>query len=103
MKDLFSKPTLFRCALVLCLIAPLLATALYAADEFTRITLTAPSGSVRIGGTVQLTVTGTRADGSTVDVTRGSRGTKYSTPEELVSISADGLVTINGARFRSTQ
>src|SRR6185503_6401599 len=104
MKDALTNPTLWRCALVLCIIAPLLAPGgLYAAEDFTRITLTAPPGSVRIGATVQLTVTGTRADGSTVDVTTGSAGTKYSRPESLVSISADGLVTINGAPFRTTQ
>ena len=104
MKDALTNPTLWRCALVLCIIAPLLAPGgSYAAEDFTRITLTAPPGSVRIGATVQLTVTGTRADGSTVDVTAGSAGTKYSRPESLVSISADGLVTITGAPFRTTQ
>jgi hypothetical protein len=85
------------------LIIPLLAVgAVHATDSYTRITVTAPAGSVRIGSTVQLTVIGTKADGSLVDITQGSTGTSYSTPDDLVSISANGLVTINGARFRTT-
>ena len=103
MKNMLSNPTLGRCAGVLCTIILLLAAGgVYAADEFTSITLTVPSGSVRIGNTVQLTAIGKKADGSQVDITQGSTGTKYSTPEDLVSITADGLVAINGAPFRTT-
>jgi hypothetical protein len=92
-----------RCATVLGIIIPLLAAGgVYATEDFTRITLTAPTVSVRIGDTIQLRVIGTKADASEINITQGSTGTKYSTPEELVSITADGLVSINGARFRTT-
>ncbi|HEU4391286.1 MAG TPA: hypothetical protein VFV34_26035, partial [Blastocatellia bacterium] len=103
MKTRLSHSRLRLFAWIIALGTPLVASgALYAADDFTGLTVTASPGSVRIGATTQLTAIGVKADGTRVDVTQGSTGTSYSTPEELVSITADGLVTVNGAPFRTT-
>ena len=80
----------------------ILAPLFCAADTFTSLTITSPVTSTKIGNTVQLTVVGTRADGTHLDVTLGSSGTVYLTPQSnYVTISPDGLVTINSADFRS--
>jgi uncharacterized protein YjdB len=53
-----------------------------------------PEVPLRIGGTSQLTVTGTYSDGSTVNVTSGS--TFSSTSSGVATVSAGGLVTATG-------
>jgi hypothetical protein len=76
-----------------------------AVDSFTGLTITAPVSSAKIGDTVQLTVKGTRADGTTSDVTLASSGTIYIAPaENIVSITPDGAIKILPAlssKFRS--
>lgn len=53
-----------------------------------------PEVPLRIGGTSQLTVTGTFSDGSTVNVTSGS--TFSSSSSGVATVSAGGLVTATG-------
>ena len=80
----------------------ILAPLFCAADTFTSLTITSPVTSAKIGNTIQLTVVGIRADGTQSDVTRGSSGTVYLTPQgNYVTLSPDGLVSINSADFRS--
>jgi hypothetical protein len=73
------------------------------AQELVNLDVSAASAVARIGDRVQLTVRGTRADGTEADVTRGATGTTYVAADTFVAVSEDGLATINGAPFRTTQ
>jgi len=56
------------------------------------------SGNVSYGQAVQLKVTAKGSDGATFDVTSGASGTNYTSSDpQIVSVSADGLLTVNPA------
>ena len=73
------------------------------AEQFLSLQVSAPSSVLEIGDSLQLTVIGIKTNGTQVDVTDVSTGTRYDNEDGFVDISTEGLVTINGARFRSVQ
>ena len=73
-----------------------------AQTEFVSLLITAPPTTVQVGSVIQLTVEGTRGDGTTADLTLGSSGTTYLSLDGNATISPDGLVTVVGSNLRST-
>ena len=85
---LYIKPTL-----ILFLITTLWGNSAMA--EITSIEVTAPKTVLKVGETLQLTVTATLDDGSTLNVTAGNSGTVYESDDVTkVAVDTDGLVTI---------
>lgn len=102
MSKIIPHPIMAQCARALGIVILILVpTSSYAAEDFARLNVTASPSSARVGGTVQLTVIGVRADGTEVNITEGAKGTNYSTSETLITLTENGLVTVNHARFRS--
>jgi hypothetical protein len=103
-RAMMARGSIRRCAVVLGLIAHLASAGIaHATEEFAALNVSTSTGAAKIGDQVQLTVIGVRADGTQADVTAGATGTLYQTADDIVGITADGLVTITGARFRLTQ